>query len=89
VASHKSALKRARQSEMRRLRNKAVKTRVKSAVKAVRQALEAGQKDEAAKALAQAVPIIDKAAGKGVLHSRNASRKISRLSQQVHRLHKA
>jgi len=89
VASHKSALKRAHQSEIRRLRNKAVKTKVKSAVKAVRQALEAGQKDEAAKALSQAVPIIGKAAGKGILHPRNASRKISRLSQQVHRLQKA
>ena len=68
MANHKSALKRVRQSENRRLRNKAVKTRVKGVIKSVRQAVEAGQADQAAEALGTAIPVIDKAASKGVLH---------------------
>lgn len=86
MANHKSALKRVRQSENRRLRNKAVKTRVKGVIKSVRQAVEAGQAGEATKALGAAIPVIDKAASKGVLHRKTASRKISRLSKQVHKL---
>jgi len=84
LANHKSAIKRTRQSEERRLRNKAHRTRVKSVVKVVRQALEEGKGDEAAKALALAAPVIGKAASKGVIHRRTASRKISRLARQVH-----
>ncbi len=86
MANHKSALKRVRQNEKRRLANKAVKTRVKGSVKSVRQALEAKDAEAAATALAAAVPLIDKAAGKGVLHRKTASRKISRLAKQVHDL---
>ncbi len=86
MANHKSALKRVRQNEKRRLANKAVKTRVKGTVKSVRQALEAKDAGKAAEALAVAVPIIDKAASKGVLHRKTASRKISRLAKQVHEL---
>jgi len=89
LANHPSALKRARQNEKRRLRNKAVRTQVKHHVKAVRQAVDGGRGEEAAKALALAVPVIDKAASKGVLHNRTASRKISRLAKQVHRLQDA
>lgn len=83
MANHKSALKRVRQNEKRRLANKAVKTRVKGTVKSVRQALEAKDAGAAAEALALAVPTIDKAASKGVLHRKTASRKISRLAKQV------
>ncbi len=86
MATHKSAMKRARQNENRRLRNKAVRTRVKGAVKAVRSALTAGNKEEAVKALAAAEPILDKAASKGAIHHGTASRKISRLAKQVHKL---
>ena len=76
MAYHKSALKRARQNEDRRLRNKAVKTSVKNIVKEVRK--EAGMKKlDAAKSK------IDKAAKKGVLHNKTASRKISRLSNLI------
>ena len=77
VANHKSALKRARQSEDRRLRNKAVKTRVKSITKDVL----AATAETAADDLKIAQSIIDKAAKKGVIHSRTASRKISRLTK--------
>ena len=78
MANHKSALKRARQNENRRLRNKGVKTRVKSAVKAVRTA-----GDDAAAKLDEAKSVIDKAAKRGVIHKRTAARSISRLAKHV------
>ena len=83
MASHKSAEKRAHQNEKRRLRNKAVRTGVKSGVKSVRQAIEAKNPETAGQALAQAIPAIDKAAAKGVIHRKTASRKISRLAKAV------
>jgi small subunit ribosomal protein S20 len=86
LANHKSAIKRAKQSEDRRLRNRARKTRVKTAVKQVRTAVENKSVEEAQAALQQAIPVIDKAASKGSLHHRAAARKISRLSKQVHAL---
>jgi len=86
LANHASALKRARQNEKRRVRNKAVRTRMRGAIKSVRQALEAKDQEAAREALKAAEPIIDKAASKGVLPKRTAARKISRLAKQVHTL---
>jgi small subunit ribosomal protein S20 len=86
LATHKSAIKRAKQSEERRLRNRARKTRVKTAVKQIRTAIENKSLEEAQTALQEAIPLIDKAASKGSLHHRTAARKISRLSKQVHAL---
>ncbi|MCB2193403.1 MAG: 30S ribosomal protein S20 [Deltaproteobacteria bacterium] len=83
MANHASALKRARQNEKRSERNRAYRTRVRNMIKQVRQAIEAGDAEAAQSALSQAVPIIDKAAGKGIYHRKNAARKISRLSRQV------
>jgi small subunit ribosomal protein S20 len=83
LANHKSAIKRARQNEKRRLRNKSVKTRVKNIVKNVRLAVNEKSKEEALKELNTAQSTIDRAAKKGVIHKRTASRKISRLSKQV------
>ncbi|GBC59920.1 30S ribosomal protein S20 [Desulfonema ishimotonii] len=83
MANHKSALKRARQSLIRRDRNRAVKTRVKNVVKSVRLAVEEGAGDTAATELILATSLIDKAAKKGVLHKKTAARKISRLSKLV------
>ncbi len=60
-----------------------VKTRIKNKLKEVRQAVEAGEKDEAQARLKQATAVLDKAAAKGVIHSRNASRRISRLATAV------
>ena len=79
MANHKSALKRAKQNELRRLRNKAVKTRVKSAVKTVRTA----DADAAESELKAAQSVIDRAAKKGVIHKRTAARKVSRLRKAV------
>jgi small subunit ribosomal protein S20 len=82
VANHKSALKRAIQSEQRRMRNKAVQTRVKNVVKDVNLAM-AENAEDAGQRLDIAKSIIDKAAKRGVLHKRTAARKISRLAQKV------
>ena len=82
MANHKSALKRAGQNERRRLRNKAVQTRVKNVVKDVRLAVAQDAGDAVAQ-LNAAKSAIDKAAKKGVLHQKTASRKVSRLNRQV------
>jgi small subunit ribosomal protein S20 len=83
LANHKSALKRARQNTVRHLRNKSVKTRVKSVVKNVRQAVSDNLQDTVAQKLNVAKSVIDRAAKKGTIHKRTAARKISRLSKLV------
>lgn len=83
MANHPSALKRARQNETRKLRNRAVKTRVKNVVKSVRQDAETQPKEAARKQLDAAKSLIDKAAKKGVIHKKTAARKISRLAKLV------
>lgn len=86
MATHKSAEKRARQNKKRQQRNVAVKSSVKTRVKAVLGAVEDKKKDDARSALAKAITVIDKAAAKGVLQRNTASRKISRLTRKVNQL---
>jgi len=86
LARHLSAMKRARQNEKRRLRNQSRKTRVKSVVRDVRQALNQKNPEGAQAALQKAIPVIARVAGKGTLHWRTAARKISRLTRQVQAL---
>jgi small subunit ribosomal protein S20 len=83
VANHPSALKRARQNEARRVRNRAVKTKVKKVIKTVRLAVEEGSDKASADQLSLAKSIIDKAAKQGAIHKKTAARKISRLSKRV------
>ena len=83
MANHKSALKRAGQNEIRRMRNRSVKTRVKTVVKDVRQAA-AENAPETAERLREAQATIDRAAKKGVLHKRTAARKVARLAKLSH-----
>jgi len=83
LANHPSALKRARQNETRKLRNRTVKTRVKNVVKSVRQDADTQPAETALKNLNAAKSLIDKAAKKGVIHKKTAARKISRLSKLV------
>lgn len=85
MANHASALKRARQNETRNLRNRKVKTRIKNVVKSVRQAVETDSADAATGILNQAKSMIAKAAKKGVIHKKTASRKVSRLSKLAQR----
>ncbi|MFP4194408.1 MAG: 30S ribosomal protein S20 [Desulfobacterales bacterium] len=81
MANHKSALKRIKQNSKRRMRNKMVKTRVKTSVKKALSAVE--KNDDAAGELKKAQSVIDKAAKKGVLHRKTAARKIARLSRRA------
>ena len=83
MANHKSALKRTRQNESSRLRNKAVKTRLKSIVKDVRFSVEESSNEDVTAKLITAQILIDKASKKGVIHKKTAARKISRLSKLV------
>jgi small subunit ribosomal protein S20 len=81
LANHKSAIKRAGQNEIRRLRNKSTKTRVKTIVKEVRSLGAEASSDQKKAQLTAAQSIIDKAAKKGVIHKKTAARKISRLAK--------
>jgi small subunit ribosomal protein S20 len=83
VANHKSAEKRNRQSQVRRLRNKVNKSKMKTAIRKIDEAVVAGSADEAREALSKAIPVIAKTASKGTIHKKNASRKISRLTRRV------
>ena len=83
---HLSALKRARQNEKKKVRNLHIETTVKSTVKKVRSAIEAKDVEGARKALAKAIPLIQKAQSKGVFHKNTTSRKISHLTRAVNTL---
>jgi small subunit ribosomal protein S20 len=86
LATHKSAEKRDRQSVKRRERNIAAKSAIKTKIKSVLSVVETKDKKAAAKALQAAIPALDKAAVKGVIHRKNASRKISRLTKKINAL---
>jgi small subunit ribosomal protein S20 len=86
LANHKSAIKRARQSEERRVRNRSRKTRMKTAIKKLEEALSQRSPELAQAKLKEAISVIDKTASKGVIHRNTASRKISRLSKRVNTL---
>ena len=86
MANHKSALKRAKQSEIQRIQNKGYKTKVKKAVKEVRTAITENTPTQARASLDKAVSIIQKSASKGVIHKNQSARKVSRLTLQVNKL---
>ena len=86
MANHPSALKRHRQSERRRLRNRAVKTRLRHLVREVRAAVSAHDAGKAGESLARASRALDKAVTKGVLHRNTASRRIARLARAIDQL---
>lgn len=80
MANTRSAEKRNRQALKRNARNSAVKTTVRSALKKAREAIASGDAAKAKDAVKAATKALDKAASKGVLHARNASRHIARLA---------
>ena len=86
MAIHQSTIKRSRQAVKHREQNVAVKSSIKTGVKAVLLATETKDLAAAEAALAKAVPAIAKAAGKGAFHKKTASRKISRLTKRVNTL---
>ena len=85
MANHKSAEKRNKQSIVKRERNRAAKSTLRTVVKSFGAAIDKGA-DEAKEALIAAVPVINKAASHGIIHKNNASRKVSRLSKKLHKL---
>jgi len=83
VANHPSALKRHRQSRKRRTANLAAKSKLRSQIRKVREAVADGNADAAAEQLKVASVALAKASSKGLLHPRNASRRTGRLARSV------
>ena len=83
MADHFSALKRARQTVTKTARNRANTSRLRSALRDLREALAKGDKQSAEQIFRQTVSALDKAVQKGVLHENTASRYKSRLSVRL------
>ena len=83
MANTKSAIKRIRQNEKRRLRNRIFRGEARTFVKEARQAIQSEDLDEARAATLKAVSALDKAAVKGIIHRNNAARRKSRLMQRL------
>jgi len=86
VANSSQARKRARQNDHRRLHNASMRSMMRTQVKKVILALNSGDKDAASTAYKVAVPAIDKAANKGLIHKHKADRYKSRLNARVRAL---
>ena len=86
MANIKSAKKRIEVNQIRYQRNKAIRSKVKTAIKKVEAAISAGSKENAVAAFEAAVSEINKACSKGVYHKNNAARKVSRLAKAVNGL---
>jgi small subunit ribosomal protein S20 len=82
VANIKSQIKRNKQNEKARLRNKAVKSSLKTSVRKFREAADAGNLDEATVAMRTAARSLDKAASKGVIHKRQAANRKSAIAKR-------
>lgn len=83
MANIKSAKKRILVIETKTLRNKIIKSKIKTLTKKVDAAVAAGDKTLAQANLTTAITAIDKAAAKGIFHKNNAARKVSRLQRAV------
>ncbi len=83
MANHFSALKRARQTATRTVRNRANRSRLRSALREFRDALKSGNRDQAEQVFRRTASALDKAIQKGVIHENTASRYKSRLSARV------
>ena len=83
MANSLSARKRARQAEKHRLRNASQRSHVRTTIKKVLTAIEAGDKSAAESAYKEAVPAIDRSVTKGLMHRNKAARHKSRLNRHV------
>ena len=88
MANHFSALKRARQTEKRSARNRTNTSRLRTALRDLRESLAKGEKSGAEQVFRQTVSALDKAIQKGVIHENTASRYKSRLSARLNALAK-
>jgi len=82
----KSSVKDLRRTERRSARNRAAQGKLRSTLKRARAAVAAGQTEAAQKAVAEALPVIDRAPGKGILHKNAAARHKSRLMRRLAKL---
>lgn len=85
MRKNKSAIKRSRQAEEKKLRNTHVKTTMKTNIKKAMVSIAANDKDQIGDLFKKAVISIGQTASKKVIHKNNAARKISRLSKKVHK----
>ncbi len=83
LANTLQALKRARQAEKHRQANASGRSAMRTKIKSVLAAIETGDKDGATEAFKQALPVIDRAANKGLIHKNKAARHKSRLNMQI------
>ena len=83
MANIKSAVKRAKQAEINRMRNRAGKSCVLTYRKKALAAIESGNKEEAQKAFSEYTSVLDKTAKKGIIAKNNASRKKSRMATSI------
>ncbi len=83
MANSPQSRKRARQAETRRRRNASQRSRVRTYIKKVQAAIASGDSEQASAALAEATPIIDRTAAKGIMHKNKAARHKSRLSAGI------
>lgn len=83
MATHKSAEKRDRQNKKHRARNVAAKSALKTKIKSVIEKVDSKNKEKSINALKTAIPALNKAASKGLIHKKNAARKVSRLTKKV------
>lgn len=83
MAGYNSAQKRAKQSEVRRLRNKSMRSRCKTQVTKAEGQIFAGELSKAQELVTEAVSTLDNAAGKGIIHPNNAARRKSRLMKKL------
>jgi len=89
LANTKSAIKRLRSAERRRLRNRVYRGRARTAIKKARRLIAEGRLEEAREAVRVAVSALDKAAEKGIIHKNNAARRKSRLMRQLNQIERA
>jgi small subunit ribosomal protein S20 len=88
MANTKSAKKAARQAARRTVVNKSRRSRMRSAIRKVEEAIASGDRSQATAALAEAEPALIRSAQKGIVHRNSARRKVSRLSHQIAKLDK-
>lgn len=86
MANIKSQIKRIKTNEKARMRNKSVKSSVKTAIRKFREAAEAGEKDKAVDLLRDASKKLDKAASKGVIHANQAANKKSAMAKRANQI---
>jgi small subunit ribosomal protein S20 len=88
VANHKDAIKRDRQNQKRRLRNRHFRSMMRTEIKKLRKAIDAGDASNAAASLPETVSVIQRLAQKGIIHKSQAARRVSRLALQINGLQK-